>query len=75
MPQMLPKLSVWKRFRTCMYRSAKLFTNNRDAKSLRNWQAYLRPYPVGGYVGYLGYHNLGDEIMFLAFQKLFPGCT
>ncbi|MEO0408768.1 MAG: polysaccharide pyruvyl transferase family protein [Cyanobacteria bacterium P01_A01_bin.135] len=38
----------------------------------RSWRDYLKRQPVVGYIGYLGYDNFGDELLFAAIARLFP---
>lgn len=37
----------------------------------RFWQ----PHAVYGYIGWVGHRNLGDEVLLLSFDRLFPGST
>lgn len=37
----------------------------------RQWQDYFRRQPVLGYIGYVGYNNFGDELLFTAITRLF----
>lgn len=56
------------------YRNAQLnqvLFGSRNAKSLSQWHYYLTKQPIAGYIGWLGHKNLGDEILYLAFKKLF----
>jgi polysaccharide pyruvyl transferase WcaK-like protein len=50
----------------------RIFVGSRNAKSFRRWQDYFTAQPIAGYIGWLGYANLGDEAMYLSFEKLFP---
>ncbi len=49
----------------------RVFVGSRAAKSFPHWKDYLKKQPVAGYIGWLGYANLGDEAMYVAFQRLF----
>ena len=53
-------------------RAGRVFFGSRHARAFRSWQDYLKPQPVIGYVGWLGYANLGDEAMYVGFQRMFP---
>ncbi|MGB3613689.1 MAG: polysaccharide pyruvyl transferase family protein, partial [Elainellaceae cyanobacterium] len=37
----------------------------------RRWRDYLRPQPVLGYIGCVGYGNFGDDLLFAAIARLF----
>src|SRR5574341_259153 len=39
---------------------------------VRNWRYLLPSAPKIGYLGWIGHGNLGDEVLFLAHQRLFP---
>ena len=45
---------------------------DRNAKSFKQLQNYFTLQPVAGYIGWLGHQNFGDEILYIAFKKLFP---
>lgn len=53
-------------------RAGRVLFGSRHARAFRNWQDYLKPQPVIGYIGWLGYANLGDEAMYVGFQRMFP---
>ncbi|MEA5577330.1 sulfotransferase [Anabaena sp. UHCC 0451] len=43
----------------------------RTAQSFNNWTDYFQKQPIAGYIGFVGYQNLGDEALYLGFKKLF----
>lgn len=57
--------------KTRLKQARQLLFCDRAAKRLYPLTAYLRPQTIAGYIGFLGHQNLGDEILFEAFQKLF----
>ncbi|MBD2257690.1 polysaccharide pyruvyl transferase family protein [Pseudanabaena sp. FACHB-2040] len=59
-------------FQTRVKQANQLLFCDRTAKQLNSPMAYLQPQPIAGYIGFLGHQNLGDEILFDAFKKLFP---
>jgi hypothetical protein len=44
---------------------------SRDARAFRHWQDYFTRQPIAGYIGWLGYENLGDEAFYIVFKELF----
>lgn len=42
-------------------------------KDSRMINAIVSGHPVNGYIGWTGYGNLGDEVVYEAYEKLFPG--
>jgi hypothetical protein len=59
-------------FQTRAKQARQLLFCDRTAKHLSSPIAYFQPQPIAGYIGFLGHHNLGDEILFEAFRVLFP---
>lgn len=45
---------------------------SRSAKRFNHLKQYFSPQLIAGYIGFLGYQNLGDEILYQSFQRLFP---
>ncbi|HEY9878185.1 MAG TPA: polysaccharide pyruvyl transferase family protein [Leptolyngbyaceae cyanobacterium] len=45
---------------------------DRTAKHFKHPTDYLKSQSIAGYIGFLGHQNLGDDILFAAFQSLFP---
>jgi hypothetical protein len=70
--------SLYKRYRAgreavlSTTRAGRVLFGSRHARSFQSWQDYLKPQPVVGYIGWLGYANLGDEAMYAAFRQMFP---
>ncbi len=52
--------------------STRLVLGSRNARGFDSLKDYFRPQSVTGYIGWLHHANVGDEVLFLAFQKLFP---
>jgi hypothetical protein len=50
----------------------RMLFGTRNARAFRYWQDYLAVQPIAGYIGWLGHANLGDEALYLSFEKLFP---
>ncbi|HEY9667968.1 MAG TPA: hypothetical protein V6C91_14245, partial [Coleofasciculaceae cyanobacterium] len=48
-----------------------IFLGNRTAKSFKQLNDYLITQPIAGYIGWLGHQNFGDEVLYVAFKKLF----
>jgi hypothetical protein len=48
-----------------------LFLGDRSFRSLGKTRNYFSVQPIAGYIGFLGYQNLGDEALYLAFKELF----
>jgi polysaccharide pyruvyl transferase WcaK-like protein len=49
-----------------------IYFGNRNAKAFEHLLDYFRIQPIAGYIGWLGYKNFGDEVIYEAFNKLFP---
>ncbi|HEY9761156.1 MAG TPA: polysaccharide pyruvyl transferase family protein [Trichocoleus sp.] len=58
--------------RTKVKQARQLLFCDRTAKRLNHPADYFRPQSIAGYIGFLGHQNLGDDILFEAFQSLFP---
>lgn len=52
--------------------ASRVFIGRRHARSLASWRDYFSGQPIAGYIGWLGYDNLGDEAMYAAFREMFP---
>ncbi|MBL1209296.1 sulfotransferase [Geminocystis sp. GBBB08] len=46
--------------------------DKRIGQSFNHWQDYLKKQNIVGYVGFVGYQNLGDEALYLGIKQLFP---
>jgi hypothetical protein len=58
---------------TVIFMALHIFFGSRDRRKLESISDYISPVPIAGYIGWIGNGNLGDEALFLAFKKLFPG--
>lgn len=45
---------------------------DRSARSFDRITDYFRPQTIAGYIGWVGNHNFGDDLLYHAFKKLFP---
>ncbi len=48
------------------------FQSHRHAQRFKSLRDYFQVQAVAGYIGWLGHGNFGDEVIYTAFQRLFP---
>lgn len=58
--------------KTKVEQARQLLLCDRTAKRFTHLNHYLSPQTIGGYIGFLGHQNLGDDILFESFKTLFP---
>ncbi|GAB4372174.1 MAG: polysaccharide pyruvyl transferase family protein [Elainellaceae cyanobacterium] len=62
---------LFTQIQTKLRRAHQLLFSDRQAKRFYHWKDYFVQKPIAGYIGFLGHHNLGDDVLYQAYKLLF----